>query len=73
MVKNISSLALHVLSFIGIVLGIAFVNPILLGIGTVVLVSSIALFFLSDNRRALEQEDVLNRVNIALASIGEQA
>lgn len=69
MLKNISALALHVLSFIGIVLGIAFANPILLVIGTVVLVSSIALFFISDDRKNEEQKDVIGKINAALQAV----
>jgi hypothetical protein len=66
MLKNISSLALRILSFVGIILGVAFANPILLAMGTVVLVTSIALFFIRDNRKALEAADVVSRINTQL-------
>lgn len=66
MLKNVSAIVLHILSFLSVILGIAFANPILLAIGTVVLVSSIALFFIGDNRKAEENKDVLLQINRAL-------
>lgn len=68
-VKNVAALVLHVLSFVGVVLGLVFAQPILLSIGTVVLVTSIALFFIGDNRKALEQEDTIAQINDELARI----
>ncbi|MBM3200947.1 MAG: hypothetical protein FJZ56_00895 [Chlamydiae bacterium] len=68
MVKNVGGLALHVISILAIALGVAILNPVVLVIGTAVLITSIALYFISDNRKAAEQSDIIHKINVQLAS-----
>jgi len=70
MLKNISSLALSILSFVGVFFGVGFADPILLTIGTVVLVTSIALSFIRDNRKVLEDRKLIGEVNLRLKPNG---